>query len=58
MLEFCAERGAHVIVEIAVSEPEWLDELRLIGETSPDGPKTRSERRLLAKMQRKRLRRR
>ena len=27
-------------------------------ETSPDGPKTRTERRLLAKMQRKRLRRR
>ena len=54
VLEFCTERGVHVIVEIAASKPEWLDEFNRIAEASAEGPKSRTECRLLAKMQRKR----
>ncbi len=53
IVQWCERRGAHVVVEIAADEPEWLDELALIGEPSPGGPKSRVERRLLKKRLRK-----
>ncbi len=49
VIAWCEQRGAHVIVEIASDQAEWLDELERIGDVSRSVPKTRVERRLLKK---------